>query len=61
MKLSKQREQAADNISEMFGYEAEDESYKRYKHRCYRNLVLKSLLTFVLGMLVSAVFKMLLQ
>ena len=32
---------------------AEDESYKRYKHRQYRNLILKSLLAFMLGLLVK--------
>ena len=61
MKLSKQRKYAANDISEMFDNEAEDESYKRYKHRCYRNLVLEALLAFTLGMIVKAIFEMLFQ
>lgn len=34
--------------------DAQDERYKRYKHLCYRNLFLKSALTFLLGILFSA-------
>lgn len=34
--------------------DAKDERYKRYKHLCYRNLLLKSALTFLLGILFSA-------
>ena len=34
--------------------DAQDERYKRYKHLCYRNLLLKSALTFLFGILFSA-------
>ena len=34
--------------------DAKDERYKRYKHLCYRNLLLKSVLAFLLGILFSA-------
>lgn len=34
----------------MLGEEAEDISYERYKKICYRNLILKSLLFFLLGL-----------
>ena len=34
--------------------DAQDERYKRYKHLCYRNLLLKSALAFLLGILFSA-------
>ena len=36
-----------------FNEETEDESYKRYKHRCYRNLIIKALLFFILGLLTA--------
>ena len=34
----------------MLGEEAADISYERYKKICYRNLILKSLLFFLLGL-----------
>lgn len=34
--------------------DTKNERYKRYKHLCYRNLLLKSALTFLLGILFSA-------
>lgn len=34
-------------------YDSQSEDYKRYKHVCYQNLVLKSLLAFLLGLLFS--------
>lgn len=36
----------------------EEERCKRYEHRKYRNLVLKALLTFVLGLLISYFLKL---
>ena len=52
MKL-KQRDKPINEPSKMLYEYAEDESYKRYKHRQYRNLILKSLLAFMLGLLVK--------
>lgn len=34
--------------------DTQNERYKRYKHLCYRNLLLKSALTFLFGILFSA-------
>lgn len=34
--------------------DTQNERYKRYKHLCYRNLLLKSALAFFLGILFSA-------
>lgn len=34
-------------------YDAQDERYKRYKHLCYRDLLLKSALAFLLGFLLG--------
>lgn len=42
----------------MFYNEAEEKSYKRYKYVQYRNLILKSLLTLVLGLLFSFFLKL---
>ena len=42
------------NAGKVFRKDAKDERYKRYKHLCYRNLLLKSALTFLLGILYSA-------
>ena len=46
----KQSKKKADNTGVMLGENAEDVSYKRYKKICYRNLILKSLLFFLLGL-----------
>lgn len=32
-------------------YQSQDESYRRYKHLCYRNLILEFALAFFLGLL----------
>lgn len=34
-------------------YDSQSEDYKRYKHTCYRNLILKTLLFYFLGLLVG--------
>jgi len=45
----------------MFYDESEYEGYKLYKKRCYRNLIIKSLLSFLLGVLVAFLFKLLIS
>lgn len=47
----KQRNNSAEDTRKMFDQDAEDESYKRHKHIQYRNLVVKALLAFALGLL----------
>lgn len=42
------------NAGKVLRKDAKDERYKRYKHLCYRNLLLKSALAFFLGILFSA-------
>lgn len=49
--------QGTDDAGKVLYYEAEDESYRRYKNLCYRNLILETLLAFACG----AVFHFLLQ
>lgn len=46
-----------DGTDEVLEKYTEDESYKRYKYRCYRDLILKSLLGFVLGFICSVFLK----
>lgn len=46
----KQSKKKAEDSSVMLGEDAEDVSYERYKKICYRNLILKSLLFFLLGL-----------
>lgn len=41
--------------------DTDEESYKRYKHRCYRNLILKSLLSFILGLFLAVMFRLLIS
>lgn len=36
----------------------EEESWKRCKLACYRNLILKSLLTFLLGLFLAVLLKL---
>ena len=43
-----------DKAGKAIYHDTQDERYKRYKHLCYRNLLLKSALTFLLGILFSA-------
>ena len=57
----KKRKEPANDIGVVLDNNTDEESYKRYKYIQYRNLVLKSLLTFVLGLIMSAIFKMLFQ
>ena len=54
---SEKRQDKSGYPGKMLDKQSEDESYKRYKHRCYRNLVLKSLLTFLLGLFFTALLK----
>ena len=41
-------------VGKVIYYDTQNERYKRYKHLCYRNLLLKSALAFFLGILFSA-------
>lgn len=43
-----------DKAGKVIYYDTQDERYKRYKHLCYRDLLLKSALTFLFGILFSA-------
>lgn len=47
-----------DDSGVVFGQEAKEESYKRYKHLCYRNLAIEAALSFVLGLLLAFLFKL---
>ena len=49
--LPKEIKEQGDKAGIMLYYESQDEGYKRYKHRCYRNLILEALLAFALGIL----------
>ena len=54
--LLKERKKRIDKTYPMFNQYADDKSYKRYKHRQYRNLIIKSLLALVLGLLFEYLF-----
>lgn len=43
-----------DKAGKAIYYDAQDERYKRYKHLCYRDLLLRSALAFLLGILFSS-------
>lgn len=53
----KQRHKPAEDVGGVLQNDAEEEGYKRYKHRCYRQLVVKSLLSFLLGLLAAFFFR----
>ena len=55
----KEPEHPFDNLDIEFDHKTEDKGYTRYKHRCYRNLILKSLLAFVLGLFLAAFLRFL--
>lgn len=48
----------SDYTGEVFSNQTEDESYRRYKHRCYRNLILEALLGLLLGLVSACVFNL---
>ena len=54
---AKYTQENLDNPSEMLHEKTQNESYKRYKHLCYRNLILEALLALALGLFAAAVFK----
>ena len=43
-----------DKVGKVIYYDTQDERYKRYKHLCYRDLLLRSAFAFLLGILFSA-------
>ena len=53
----KKGKKEAENPYVMFGKETADERYKRYKHRRYRQLILQSLLYFIIGLLFAFITK----
>ena len=53
----KNRDYDVDDVEKVIKEQTEDEGYERYKRRQYRNLILKALLTFILGMLCSYLLK----
>ena len=54
----KKRQNKANDACVMFYDQAEEERYKRYKHVCYRNLVIKALLALVLGLLLRCLISL---
>lgn len=53
----KELRKARDKAGIMLYYKTQKESYKRYKHLCYRNLILESALAFILGLFLAVLFK----
>ena len=54
---AKEFRQTGDKSGIVLYYESQDESYKRYKHLCYRNLILEALLAFIFGLFTAAVLE----
>ena len=52
------RKKERDYIEEVLEEHTDDKSYRRYKNRQYRNLVIKSLLSFLLGLFLAFFFKL---
>lgn len=57
--LPQEIKQKRDKTSAMLYYQTQDEGYKRYKHRCYRYLVLKAALFFGFGLVLGFLAKLL--
>lgn len=51
--LPKELKKESGNTRKMLYYQAEDKSYRWYKHLCYRNLILEASVAFFLGVLVA--------
>lgn len=54
--LIKKRKQELQEMSKMFNYYTYEEGYRRYKNRCYRDLIIKSLLFFLAGIIIAYFF-----
>lgn len=57
--LPKEIRKKRDKELEVVLYDLQDEDYKRYKYRCYRNLLIAIPVSFFLGKLVSFILKLL--
>lgn len=55
--LPKEIKQDPKDSRAMLYYEAENKGYRRYKYRCYRDLILKTLLSFCIGILLAYILK----
>lgn len=53
----KKGKKEAENPYVMLGKETADERYKRYKHRRYCQLILQSILYFIIGLLLAFITK----
>ena len=57
--LPKEIRKKRDKELEMVYYDLQDEDYKRYKQACYRKLLIKAFVAFILGILFSELLKLL--
>ena len=57
--LPKEIREKRDKELEVVLYDLQDEDYKRYKYRCYRNLLISIPISLFLGMVVSFLLKLL--
>ena len=57
--LPKEIRKKRDKELEVVLYDLQDEDYKRYKYRCYRNLLISIPISLFLGMVVSFLLKLL--
>lgn len=55
--LPKEVRKKRDKELEIVLYDLQDEDYKRYKYRCYRNLLISIPISFFLGELVCFLLK----
>lgn len=56
--LPKEISKKRDKAGVMLYYETQEEGYKRYKYLQYRNLILESALSFLLGLLFCFLFEL---
>ena len=56
--LFQQRGKPSEKAGVVFYDKAKEERYKRYEHAQYRNLILKSTLTFILGLFIAFLLKL---
>lgn len=57
--LPKEIRKKRDKELEVVLYDLQDEDYKRYKYRCYRNLLISIPVSLLLGKLFSLLLKLL--
>lgn len=57
--VPKEVKKRSDYSGKVLYYQSQDEGYRRYKHRCYRNLLIETAVSLLLGFIFGFLIKVL--